>query len=100
MTDRRTKLAIYGFFVCLYGSSAAGHFFSSDHVAVFMTTESLVERRSLEIKRINDAALGKDVGTTRCLGWASRLPLCRCTCWARRSIVSARRVSSSISWVR
>ena len=40
--------------------SGAGHFFSTDHVAVYLTTRSLVEDQTLAIKPIHNTVLGPD----------------------------------------
>lgn len=56
----RTKLGIYLLFLSIYLMSGAGHFFSTDHVAVYLTTQGIIERGSLAIKPINDAAKGRD----------------------------------------
>ena len=40
--------------------SGADHFFSTDHVAVYLTTRSLVEDQPLAIKPIHDTVLGLD----------------------------------------
>ena len=58
--DLRTTTGIYLLFLSIYLVSAAGHFFSTDHIGVYLTAQSLVERHSLAIKPINDAARGRD----------------------------------------
>ncbi len=55
-----TKLGIYLLFLGVYLISATGHFWSTDHVAVYLTTQSLVENHSLAIKPIHDTAIGQD----------------------------------------
>jgi hypothetical protein len=56
----RTKLGIYLLFLSVYLASTPGHFISTDHVAVYLTSQSLVERHNLAIKRINDTIQGID----------------------------------------
>jgi hypothetical protein len=56
----RTKLGIYLLFLSVYLASGPGHFISSDHVAVYQTAQSLVERHNLAIKPINDTIRGSD----------------------------------------
>jgi hypothetical protein len=47
-------VGLYLLFLPVYLFSTAGHFFSTDHVAVYLTTESLVERGDLAIKPLRD----------------------------------------------
>jgi hypothetical protein len=56
----RLKLGIYLLFVAIYLFSSAGHFFSTDHVTVYRTTESMIETGSLAVPPINDTVLGQD----------------------------------------
>lgn len=56
----RTKLGIYLLFFAIYLISSAGHFFSTDHVTVYRTTESLIENGSLAVPPIQDTVLGQD----------------------------------------
>jgi hypothetical protein len=56
----RMKLGIYLLFLSVYLASSAGHFSSTDQVAVYLTAQSLVERHGLAIKPINDTLKGKD----------------------------------------
>lgn len=58
--EHRTYLGIYLLLLAIYLMSAAGHFFSTDHVAIYMTVQSLIERGTLAIDPINDAVLGID----------------------------------------
>jgi hypothetical protein len=58
--DARTMLGIHLLFLGVYLASAAGHFFSTDHVAIYMTAQSLVENHSLAIQPINDTVAGPD----------------------------------------
>ena len=51
----RLKIGIYLLFFSVYLLSSAGHFFATDEIAVYLTTQSLVERHSLAIKPIQDA---------------------------------------------
>jgi hypothetical protein len=53
-------LGIYLVLAGLYLASGAGHFFSTDHVSVYLTTQSLVEHFDLAIKPIADTAVGAD----------------------------------------
>jgi hypothetical protein len=55
----RVKLGIYLFFLSVYIITGAGHFYSTDHVAVYLTTQSMVEHHSLVIDPINLAVLGR-----------------------------------------
>ena len=56
----RMKLGIYLLFLSVYLMSGAGHFFSTDHVSVYLTTQSLVENHTLAIKPIHDTVIGPD----------------------------------------
>ena len=56
----KTKLGLYLLFFAIYLISASGHFWSTDHISVYLTTQSLVENHSLAIKPIHDTAVGKD----------------------------------------
>jgi hypothetical protein len=56
----RTFVGIYLLFLAVYLMTCAGHFFSTDHVAVYLTAEGIVERGDLAIKPINDAVPGRD----------------------------------------
>jgi hypothetical protein len=58
--SRRNMLGVYLLFMAIYLLFNAGHFFSTDHVAVYLTTQSLVERHELAIQPINDAVQGPD----------------------------------------
>jgi hypothetical protein len=58
--DLKTKLGIYLLFLSIYLMSSSGHFFSTDQVAVYLTTKSLVEDHSLAIKPMNDTFVGAD----------------------------------------
>jgi hypothetical protein len=53
-------LGLYLLLLGIYLASTAGHFWSTDHVSVYMTTRSLVERGSLAIEHINDTLQGPD----------------------------------------
>jgi hypothetical protein len=54
----KTKIGIYLFFLAIYLMAGAGHFFSTDHIAVYLTAQSLIEDHSLAIKPINDTVQG------------------------------------------
>lgn len=56
----RLHLGLYLLLAGLYLASGAGHFFSTDHVSVYLTTQSLVENFDLAIKPIHDTAIGPD----------------------------------------
>jgi hypothetical protein len=56
----RTKLGLYLLFFAIYVVSGAGHFFSTDHISVYQTTVSLVERGSLAIPHILDTVRGQN----------------------------------------
>lgn len=60
MVGVRTKLGIYLLFFAIYLISSAGHFFSTDHVTVYHTTESLIENGSLAVPPIQDTVPGQD----------------------------------------
>ena len=60
MVASRTKLGLYLLFFAVYLLFGAGHFFSTDHVSVYQTTVSLVERGNLAIPRIIDTVRGQD----------------------------------------
>ena len=54
----RIKAGIYALFLSLYLLTAGGHFFSTDHIAVYLTTEDLIDHHSLSIKHIYNAVPG------------------------------------------
>jgi len=55
------SIGIYLFLLSIYLISSAGHFFTTDHIATYLTAKSLVERHELALEKpINDAALGRD----------------------------------------
>ena len=56
----RTLLGIYLFFLAIYLATCSGHINVSDEVAVYLTTQSIVERHSLAIERVLDTLPGKD----------------------------------------
>jgi hypothetical protein len=56
----RTLAGIYLLFLAIYLVSGMGHFWSTDHITVYLTTQSLVERGGLAIKPVNGANLGPD----------------------------------------
>jgi hypothetical protein len=56
----RALFGLYLLFLSVYLVTASGHFWSTDHVAVYNTTQSLAERGELGIKPINDTILGRD----------------------------------------
>jgi len=60
LLSRREKIGIYLFLFSIYLATGAGHFFSTDHVAVYLTAQSLVERGDLAIKPMHDAVQGPD----------------------------------------
>jgi hypothetical protein len=45
----KTKAGIYLLFLAVYLTGASGHFYSPDHVAVYLTTQSMVNDRDLSI---------------------------------------------------
>ncbi len=55
----RTRFGIYLLFLAVYLLTGSGHFFSTDHVAVYLTTQSMVEHHSLAIKPIARAVQGR-----------------------------------------
>ncbi|MFN8484574.1 MAG: phospholipid carrier-dependent glycosyltransferase [Anaerolineae bacterium] len=55
MLPRHTLVALYLLLLSVYLLSASGHFFSVDHVHVYLTTQSLVERGSLAIKPLGNS---------------------------------------------
>jgi hypothetical protein len=59
-TNVRLCLGIYLLFFSIYLLFSAGHFFSTDHIAVYRTTQSIVERHTLAIAPINDEVKGVD----------------------------------------
>ena len=61
----RTKAGIYLLFLSVYLAFTAGHFRSTDEVAIYLTAQSLAERQSLAIKPIHDAALRPDERATK-----------------------------------
>ena len=56
----RMKAGIYLLFLSVYLVTGPGHFYSTDHIAVYLTTQSLVEDHSLAIKPIARAVVGRD----------------------------------------
>ncbi len=56
----RLKLGIYLLFLSVYLMTGPGHFYSTDHVAVYLTTQSMVEDHSLAIKPIARTVVGPD----------------------------------------
>lgn len=56
----RAKLGIYLLFLAVYLTGASGHFYSTDHVSVYLTTQSLVEAQNVTIKPILDTAQGRN----------------------------------------
>lgn len=54
----RLHLGLYLVLAGLYLACTTGHFASTDHVSVYLTTQSLVEDRDLSIKPIHDTAVG------------------------------------------
>ncbi len=58
--DFRVQLGLYLLFLSVYLISASGHFTSTDHVSLYLTTQSLVQEHTLAIKPINDAIVGAD----------------------------------------
>jgi hypothetical protein len=56
----RLKAGIYLLFLAVYLVTGPGHFYSTDHVAVYLTTQSMVEDHSLAIKPIARAVVGRD----------------------------------------
>lgn len=55
-----TGLGVYLLCLAVYLMSGSGHFSSTDHVSVYLTTQSLVEQGNLAIKPINDTLRGPD----------------------------------------
>ncbi len=59
--SRKTQLGLYLLLLSVYLMTNAGHFFSTDHVAVYMVAQSLVERGEVALpKPINDSVRGPD----------------------------------------
>jgi hypothetical protein len=56
----RLGISLYLLLFSLCLLTAAGHFFSTDHIAVYLTTESAIERHELSIEPMNDAVPGRD----------------------------------------
>lgn len=56
----RSAAGLYLVCFAVYSLSGMGHFSSTDQIAVYRTTESLVERGDLAIGAINDAVQGPD----------------------------------------
>ena len=56
----KAKFGIYLLFLAVYFVGASGHFYSTDHVAVYLTTQSIVDDHDLSIKPIHDTARGRD----------------------------------------
>lgn len=56
----RLHLGLYLVLAGLYLASGAGHFFSTDHISVYLTTQSLAEHLDLAIKSIPDTVVGAD----------------------------------------
>ncbi|HVX29854.1 MAG TPA: 6-pyruvoyl-tetrahydropterin synthase-related protein, partial [Nitrolancea sp.] len=56
----RLKAGIYLLFLTVYLVTGPGHFYSTDHIAVYLTTQSLVDDHSLAIKPIARAVVGRD----------------------------------------
>jgi hypothetical protein len=54
------KTGIYLLFLSIFLVSTAGRFVSTDEVAVFLTTKSLVERQELAIKKVLNTVQGTD----------------------------------------
>lgn len=57
---RAPLVGLYLLLAAVYLATAAGHFWSTDHVATYLTAQSLAEGAGLAIKPINDAVLGPD----------------------------------------
>ncbi len=55
-----TGLGVYLLCLAVYLMSSSGHFSSTDHVSVYLTTQSLIEHGNLAIKPINDTMRGPD----------------------------------------
>lgn len=51
---------LYLLLLSIYLITASGHFLSTDHVAVHLTAQSLVEDHDLAIQPLNDAVIGPD----------------------------------------
>jgi hypothetical protein len=58
--DLKTKVGIYLLFLAVYLTGASGHFYSTDHVAVYLTTQSIVEDGDLSIRPILNTTKGRD----------------------------------------
>ncbi|GEM_PF-180243 len=56
----RLLAGLYLLFLSVYLLTAAGHFFSTDHVATYFTAQSLVEHGTLAIRPILDTVRGVD----------------------------------------
>lgn len=55
-----TLAGLYLLFFAVYFVSGSGHFYSTDHIADYLTTQSITENRSLAIKPILDTVVGRD----------------------------------------
>lgn len=61
MVSLRTRLGIYLLFLAVYLTTGAGHFLSVNHVVIYRTTQSLVERGSLALSQeLIDTWIGPD----------------------------------------
>ncbi|MFN8498238.1 MAG: phospholipid carrier-dependent glycosyltransferase [Anaerolineae bacterium] len=60
MLPKHTLVALYLLFLSVYLLSAPGHFISLDHVHVYLTTQSIVERGSLAIKPLGNSVPAAD----------------------------------------
>ena len=56
----RIAVALYLVLFSVYFITAFGHFYSTDHVAVYQTAQSIVEDGDLSISHINNAVQGRD----------------------------------------
>ena len=55
----RLNAGIYLLFLAVYLVTGPGHFYSTDHIAVYLTTQSIVEDHSLAIKPIARTVVGR-----------------------------------------
>jgi hypothetical protein len=58
--SHRAAAGVLLLFLSVYLMTAMGHFYSSDHVSVYLTTASLVDDHRLAIRFINDEVKGVD----------------------------------------
>ncbi len=98
---RSVLIGIYLCFLAVFLVFTPGHFYSTDQIAIYLTTQSLVQHHSLAIKAIHNTVLGTSrcttSGVTDCCSRFSRF---RCTLWDQQSITSRPAECRSSSPVR